>query len=155
MAVCLLTVTMWVNMWLISCYMLQRCFSCFAQFLRISAVSAAVYLKKWSLLHHQPPSVLVFREETGLFQSRKDVCAGAGPLSLLFGKPPAGMWICQDDRQPPTYLSNHPPPSPPSELYHPHHPPLPVPYPDTPPPAAGTLDSSGNPGASSSPFSLF
>lgn len=61
-----------------------------------------------SVLHHQPPPVPV-TEEAGLFKSRKDVCDGAGPLSLLFFKPPAGMWICQDDRQLSTYLSSIPP----------------------------------------------
>lgn len=42
-------------------------------------------------------------------------------LSLLFVKPPAGMWICQGDRQPPTYLHappTHLPPHSLSELCH-------------------------------------
>lgn len=52
--------------------------------------------------------LLCVQEEAGLFKSRKDVCEGADPRPLLFVKPPAGMWICQDDRQPPAYL-NYPP----------------------------------------------
>lgn len=55
--------------------------------------------------------------------------------------PPAGMWICQDDRQPPTYL-HAPPPSPHTHTSHPtlslsyvtsNRTPLPVPYPQSPP----------------------
>lgn len=38
------------------------------------------------------------------------------------------MWICQDDRQPPTYLSG----SPLLSSVTPNHPPLPVPYPPHP-----------------------
>lgn len=95
------------------------------------------------MLHHLPSSVPV-TEETGLFKSRKDVCDGAGLLSLLFFKPAAGMWICQDDRQLSTYLSSIPP----SHLCLSLTPQLTC-------CSKRPWDSSCNPGASSSPFSLF
>lgn len=122
--VCTLIAIMWINIYLIYTWL---SFVESYSVLSTRVVSAAVSLKTWILL---PPSVLVFGEEAGLFKSRKDVCEGAGSLSLLFVKPLAGMWICQDDRQPPTYLS-----APPCEHYNPSPPISARPLP--PAPAAG------------------
>lgn len=95
-----------------SCYIFQWCFSCFTLFLRAlqrastHVASAAVYLKTcFTISLH--PFLRSERKQDYLNPGQTYVREPAHCLCCS-SNPPAGMWICQDDRQPLTYLSGPP-----------------------------------------------
>lgn len=138
------------NIELISCY-LSTVSESYSVHLPAYLLLQLFSRKPWSLLRHQPPSVLAFREEAGLFQSRKRHMRGSRPAVFV---------VCQTRWRnvdlPGWQAATHIPEwLPPTELCHPQPPTSACPLPPSPTCRQGPWDSSCNPGASSSPFSLF